>query len=73
VGVAGRVICISRTLGAGGEEVGWLVAERLGFAYVDELGEGPLATTDGGQFGEPLVRLLRPSTTRPRLPTRARA
>jgi cytidylate kinase len=30
------VVCISRTLGAGGEEVGHLVAERLAFAYVDE-------------------------------------
>jgi Cytidylate kinase-like family len=30
------VICISRALGAGGEEVGRLVGERLGFVYVDE-------------------------------------
>jgi hypothetical protein len=30
------VICISRTGGAGGEEIGRLVAERLGFRYVDE-------------------------------------
>lgn len=30
------VVCISRALGAGGEEVGRLVAERLGFLYVDE-------------------------------------
>jgi cytidylate kinase len=29
------VICIARTDGAGGEEIGRLVAERLGFLYVD--------------------------------------
>lgn len=34
--VAVRVVCISRTLGALGEQVGGLVAERLGFQYVDE-------------------------------------
>lgn len=31
-----RVVCISRSLGAGGEAVGRAVAERLGFGYVDE-------------------------------------
>ena len=31
-----RVVCISRTIGASGEEIGRLVAERLGFLYVDE-------------------------------------
>jgi cytidylate kinase len=31
-----RVICISRTLAAGGETVGELVAKHLGFSYVDE-------------------------------------
>lgn len=31
-----RVVCISHTTGAGGEEVGRLVAERLGFLYVDD-------------------------------------
>jgi cytidylate kinase len=31
-----RVICISHATGAGGEEVGRLVAERLGFLYIDE-------------------------------------
>ena len=31
-----RVVCISRSDGAGGDEVGHLVAERLGFQYVDE-------------------------------------
>jgi cytidylate kinase len=31
-----RVVCISRAVGAGGEQVGRLVADRLGFAYIDE-------------------------------------
>jgi uncharacterized protein len=30
-----RVVCIARTDGAAGEEVGRLVADRLGFVYVD--------------------------------------
>jgi Cytidylate kinase-like family len=34
--MASTVVCISRTLGAGGEEVGRLVAGKLGFDYVDE-------------------------------------
>jgi cytidylate kinase len=34
--VSYRVICISRDLGAGGEQLGRSVAERLGFGYVDE-------------------------------------
>jgi len=34
--VACNVVCISHETGAGGEEVGRLVAERLGFLYVDE-------------------------------------
>ena len=34
--MSARVVCISRTLAAGGETVGRLVAERLGFSYVDE-------------------------------------
>lgn len=34
--MACNVICISHETGAGGEEVGRLVAERLGFLYVDE-------------------------------------
>ena len=34
--MAASVICISRALGAGGEEVARLVSERLGFVYVDE-------------------------------------
>jgi cytidylate kinase len=35
-GVPCRVVCISHATGAGGEEVGRLVAERLGFVYVDD-------------------------------------
>ena len=31
-----RVVCISHATGAGGEEVGRTVAERLGFLYVDD-------------------------------------
>ena len=31
-----KVVCISHATGAGGEHVGRLVAEQLGFAYVDE-------------------------------------
>ena len=31
-----RVVCISHATGAGGEGVGRLVAERLGFLYVDD-------------------------------------
>lgn len=31
-----RVVCVSRTMGAGGEDVGRAVAERLSFRYVDE-------------------------------------
>jgi hypothetical protein len=34
--MAVTVVCISRTLGAGGEEIGRLVADKLGFDYVDE-------------------------------------
>jgi cytidylate kinase len=34
--VARTVVCISHAAGAGGEEVGRLVAERLGFQYVNE-------------------------------------
>ena len=31
-----RVVCISHATGSGGEEVGRLVAQRLGFLYVDD-------------------------------------
>jgi cytidylate kinase len=33
--LSGKVICISRQLAAGGEEVGRLVAQQLGFRYAD--------------------------------------
>ena len=31
-----RVVCVSRALGAGGEEVAHLVSDALGFRYVDD-------------------------------------
>ena len=31
-----RVMCISRTIGAGGEEIGRAAAKELGFRYADE-------------------------------------
>ncbi len=31
-----QVVCVLRTLGAGGEEVGYAVAGSLGFRYIDE-------------------------------------
>ena len=34
--MACKVVCISRAIGAGGEEIGKLVAERLGFTFADE-------------------------------------
>src|SRR5579871_1219761 len=34
--MARTVVCVSRSLGAGGEDVGRLVADRLGYVYVDE-------------------------------------
>jgi chloramphenicol 3-O-phosphotransferase len=34
--MARNVVCISHSTGAGGEEIGHLVADRLGFLYVDE-------------------------------------
>jgi Cytidylate kinase-like family len=34
--VACGVVCVSHTTGAGGEEVGKLVADQLGYLYVDE-------------------------------------
>ena len=34
--VARSVVCISRAIGAGGEEIGQQVAERLGYLYIDE-------------------------------------
>ena len=34
--MARRVVCIARVLGAGGSEVGRIVADRLGYRFVDE-------------------------------------
>ena len=34
--MARRVVCVSRTLGAGGEEIAQDVARELGFRYVDD-------------------------------------
>jgi hypothetical protein len=34
--MASRVVCVSRTLGAGGDEVARAVADQLGFRYVDD-------------------------------------
>jgi cytidylate kinase len=31
-----NLVCISRAAGAGGEEIGWAVAQQLGLPYVDE-------------------------------------
>jgi cytidylate kinase len=61
-----RTVCISRDLGAGGEEVGRRVADELGFRYVDEeivaqaaaKGElDPEEVTDA-ERRQPLVRRL---------------
>jgi cytidylate kinase len=62
------VICISRADGAGGRRVGQLVAEKLGFRYVDEEivaraaakgGISPADVADEEQRKSALVRLLR--------------
>jgi len=45
-------VCISHTSGAGGEEVGRLVAERLGFLYVDEEIVARAAARGGVQAAE---------------------
>jgi len=52
--VPARVVCISYEIGAGGREVGRLVAERLGFHYVNEeiIAE---AAEKGGVVPEALV------------------
>ena len=46
------VVCISHSTGAGGEEVGRLVAERLGFLYVDEEIVAAAATRGGIDPGD---------------------
>jgi len=61
-----RTVCISRDLGAGGEEVGRLVAEQLGFRYVDEeivaraaeRGELDAGEVADAERRQPLVRRL---------------
>ena len=50
--MACRVVCISHATGAGGEEVGRLVAERLGFLYVDDEIVAHAAATGGLEPGE---------------------
>jgi len=45
-------VCISHAAGAGGEEVGRLVAERLGFLYVDEEIVARAAARGGVQAAE---------------------
>ena len=42
-----RVVCVSRAIGAGGEEVGRLVSERLGFRYLNEEIVGAAAAKSG--------------------------
>ena len=48
-----RVICVSRTLGAAGPDVGRAVSERLGFRYVDEA--IVVQAAERGQVGEEVV------------------
>jgi uncharacterized protein len=50
--MACSVVCISHATGAGGEEVGRLVAERLGFLYVDEEIVAQAAATGGVDPGD---------------------
>jgi cytidylate kinase len=45
--VSCSVVCISHATGAGGEEIGRRVAERLGFLYVDEAIIAAAAATGG--------------------------
>lgn len=47
------VVCVSRTLGAAGPEVGRAVAERLGFRYLDE--EIVIRAAERGQVAEEVV------------------
>jgi cytidylate kinase-like protein len=50
--MACSVVCISHATGAGGEEVGRLVAERLGFLYVDDEIVAQAAATGGVDPGD---------------------
>jgi cytidylate kinase len=47
-----RVVCISHATGSGGSEVGLLVAEQLGFRYVDEELVARAAAKGGVEAGE---------------------
>jgi uncharacterized protein len=62
-----HVVCISHATGAGGEEVGRLVADRLGFLYVDDeivaqaaakAGLGPADVADAERRRSLIVRAL---------------
>jgi uncharacterized protein len=62
-----RVICISHATGAGGEEVGRLVADQLGFLYVEDeivaraaakAGVGPAEVADAERRRSFIVRFL---------------
>jgi hypothetical protein len=50
--MACNVVCISHATGAGGEEIGRLVAQRLGFFYVDEQVVSQAAAIGGVNPGE---------------------
>jgi cytidylate kinase len=50
--VACRVVCVSHATGSGGEEVGKLVAERLGYLYLDEEIVGRAAAQGGLESGD---------------------
>jgi cytidylate kinase len=47
-----RVVCISHATGSGGNEIGRLVAQRLGFRYVDEELVARAAAMGGVEAGE---------------------
>ena len=61
-----RVVCISRTVGAGGEQIGRGIAHQLGFRYVDEeivakaaeKARMDLGTITAAEHRQPLVRRL---------------
>jgi uncharacterized protein len=62
-----RIVCISHATGAGGAEVGRLVADELGFLYVDEeivaraaakAGVGPAEVADAERRRSLIVRAL---------------
>ena len=77
------VVSISRTLAAGGEEVGRLVAVELGFRYVDDevvmkasaqAGVSPATIAQvehSRSLSERIVQAIRPPPMRPRTSSRA--